>query len=56
MWAWIIANLATILISLSIVGIVAGIVISIVRDKKAGNSSCGCGCEHCAMKDSCHKK
>jgi hypothetical protein len=25
-----------------------------IRDKKAGKSSCGCGCANCAMAGKCH--
>jgi hypothetical protein len=35
--------------------IVALIIFSLIRDKKKGNSSCGCGCAHCAMAGACHK-
>jgi hypothetical protein len=27
-----------------------------VKNKKQGKSSCGCGCSSCGMKDSCHGK
>lgn len=51
-WLW--ANLATILICLALIAIVAAIIIGMVRDKKSGKSSCGCGCENCAMSAACH--
>ncbi len=35
-------------------GVIAVIVHEIVKKKK-GKSSCGCGCQGCAMKDHCHK-
>ena len=44
MLEWLTANLGTILISAGLIVIVALIIRSIVRDKKAGISSCGAKC------------
>ena len=52
MLEWLTANLGTILITAGLIVIVALIIRSIVRDKKAGISSCGAkcgGCGACAM-------
>ena len=54
MLEWIYANWVNILILLLVAGVVALAVISMVRDKKAGKSSCGCNCAHCAMAGKCH--
>ena len=57
MLEWLTANLGTILISAGLIVIVALIIRSIVRDKKAGISSCGAkcgGCGACAMAGKCH--
>ena len=51
---WIANNIATILISLGLLVIVAAIIAKMVKDKKKGKSSCGCNCAHCAMAGSCH--
>ncbi|MGN1003064.1 MAG: FeoB-associated Cys-rich membrane protein [Oscillospiraceae bacterium] len=54
MLQWLSANLGTILICavlIVIVGLIAG---NLLRRKKQGKSSCGCGCESCAMHASCH--
>ena len=48
--------MATVIISMALLAIVAGIVIKMVKDKKAGKSSCGCGCSGCPMSSECHKK
>lgn len=48
-------NLGTVLIALILAAIVIGIIINLLKDKKKGRSSCGCGCEHCAMKGTCHQ-
>ncbi|MBR5974744.1 MAG: FeoB-associated Cys-rich membrane protein [Clostridiales bacterium] len=56
MITWLSDNIGTIVISLILVAIVAGIIFKMVRDKKKGRSSCGCDCGCCALKDSCHTK
>lgn len=48
-------NLSTIIISLIIVAIVACIVFKMIKDKKNGKNSCGCGCENCPSAGMCHK-
>ena len=48
------ANLSTILISIVLLAIVVLISIHLVREKKRGQSSCGCGGADCAMHGSCH--
>ena len=52
---WFAANLGTILISLVLLVIVSLIVVYLLRQKKAGKSSCGANCAHCAMHGQCHK-
>lgn len=56
MFAWFTANLATILIGAALLAAVAGIIASMVKNKKKGKSSCGCGCESCALSEACHGK
>ena len=51
---FIINNLGTIIVSVVVFAIIAGVIIHIVNNKKKGKSSCSCGCSGCAMKDSCH--
>ena len=55
MLQWISANLGTILICAALLAAVALILRSLLRQKKQGNSSCGCGCAHCAMHGACHR-
>lgn len=43
------------IIILILAAIVAGIAVKMVKDKKAGKSSCGCGCANCALRGECHK-
>lgn len=51
---WFLNNISTILVCMVLVGVVASIIIYMVSNKRRGKSSCGCGCQNCAMKDSCH--
>ena len=56
MFNWIARNLSTIIICLVLAAVVALIIVSLVKDKRKGKSSCGCKCAHCPMAGSCHKK
>jgi hypothetical protein len=49
-------NLGTILITLLLVLMVAGIIHTLIKDKKQGKSSCGCGsgCSGCPSQGMCH--
>ena len=53
MFSWLASNLATVLICAALAAAVAAIVLRMVRNKKKGCSSCGCGCGNCAMSGSC---
>jgi len=54
MFAWLIANLGTIILILVIAAIVGLIIFNMVKNKKRGKSSCGCNCCNCPNSDSCH--
>lgn len=54
MLTWIITHAATILISIAVLGIVLIIVADMVKKKKMGKTSCGCGCSSCPMGEVCH--
>ncbi len=56
MLAWLSENWATVLICAVLIAIVAAIVVSMIRNRKKGKSSCGCGCANCPMNGSCHTK
>lgn len=49
-------NIATIALTLGLCVLVGAIIAYLVHEKKAGKTSCGCGCGTCAMRDKCHKK
>ena len=52
--AWILNNLSTILVGLVLLAVLGGIVLYMIRQRKRGESSCGCNCSHCAMRGTCH--
>ncbi len=56
MLSWLTANIGTVLISLLLIAIVAGIAVKLRKDKKRGVSSCGGNCSGCAMRGACHKQ
>ena len=47
--------LPTILICIAVFGAIAAALFTVIRDKKAGRSSCGCGCSSCPMQGKCHE-
>ena len=56
MLAWLLENLATIIICAVLLAGAAAIIVSMVRGRKKGKSSCGCGCTGCPMDGACHSK
>ena len=54
MLSWLAANLSTLLISLVLLAIILSISLYLIRQRKAGRSSCGGSCAHCAMHGQCH--
>lgn len=54
MLGWIAANFSTIIVCAVLIAVLAAIIASMLRDKKKGKSSCGCGCANCAMSGTCH--
>ena len=52
---WLLNNWGTILTVVVLAAVVALIVRYMIKNKKAGKSSCGAGCAHCAMHGECHK-
>lgn len=55
MFAWILGNIATIIICAVLIAVVAAIIVGMVKNKKKGRSSCGCGCSDCPLGGSCHQ-
>ena len=56
MFEWIGKNLATIITLLIVLALVGGSIAILVRNKKKGRTSCGCGCANCPMAGKCHQK
>jgi hypothetical protein len=56
MVSWLIDNFATLVISIVLTLLVISIVAGMIKNKKSGNTSCGCGCSGCSLSDSCHEK
>ncbi len=56
MLAWLSENVATIIICAVLIALVTAIIVSMVKNRKKGKSSCGCGCAKCPMSSSCHPK
>ena len=56
MLSWLSANLGTIIVSAVLVLIVALVLFVMIRDKRAGKSTCSHSCGSCAMSGACHKK
>lgn len=56
MFTWIMENLATLIVSGILIAAVTAVIVSMVRGRKKGKSSCGCGCADCALHTSCHQK
>ncbi len=47
-------NIGTIIVLAVLLAVLFLIVRKMKKDKKEGKTSCGCGCEGCALKDKCH--
>lgn len=56
MLQWLNANWGTLVICLILGAVIALIVLSLVKNRRAGRTSCGCGCADCAMAGRCHQK
>ena len=52
---WLKSNIGTIVVSLALGSVIALVIVRMVKDKKKGRMSCGCGCTHCAMAGVCHR-
>ncbi len=53
MLTWLMENMATIVISLILLFMVAAAIVSMARSKRKGKSSCGCGCANCPAGSCC---
>ncbi|MCM1314837.1 MAG: FeoB-associated Cys-rich membrane protein [Prevotella sp.] len=46
--------MGTVITALVLLVVIALIIANMIKDKKSGKSSCGCGCEHCPNSSACH--
>ena len=53
--SWLSANIGTVAVILILAAVIVWIILSLRKDKKSGKS-CSCGCESCAMRNSCHRQ
>ena len=53
MFTWLSANLVNLVIVAALVLIVGFAIRSMIRDRKAGKSSCGCSCASCGACAGC---
>lgn len=51
---WLLNNISTIIICIVLIAIVTAIIVRMIKNKKQGKTSCGCGCQNCAARNSCH--
>ena len=56
MFEWFAANGGTLAVAAVLAAVIILIVRNMIKDKKAGKTSCSCGCSGCAMEHTCHKK
>ncbi|MBQ2557871.1 MAG: FeoB-associated Cys-rich membrane protein [Lachnospiraceae bacterium] len=55
MITWLTENIGTIIVLVIVLACAGFAAWKIVRDRRNGKSSCGCGCANCAMHEMCHK-
>jgi len=55
MLTWLVENIASIVICGGLIAVVASIIIGMIKNKRKGKSSCGCGCTGCPMEGNCHQ-
>lgn len=48
MLAWLMNNLINIVICVVLVMVMGGIVLHMIRNRRTGKTSCGCGCDGCS--------
>lgn len=56
MITWIMENMATLIISMILFIIAASVIAGMVRNKRKGRGSCGCGCAGCHAGSHCANK
>ena len=50
---WLTENISTVIIAVILLAALTAIAVKLIRNKKQGKSSCGCGCKNCALSGKC---
>lgn len=53
MYTWLMENMATIVVGAVLMIAAAAVIAGMVRSKRKGKSSCGCGCSGCPAGSMC---
>ncbi|MCQ2441487.1 MAG: FeoB-associated Cys-rich membrane protein [Clostridia bacterium] len=56
MIVWIKDNISTIIVCIILLLVIIAVITKMIKDKRKGKTSCGYGCDGCAMKNQCNKK
>ena len=56
MLAFLLENLATIIVLILVAAAVIFAIFTMIKNKKNGKTSCGCGCSGCPNSALCHQK
>ena len=56
MFAWISANLGTLIVCAVLLALVGWVIAGMIRRRRKGKTSCGCSCGSCPMHGTCHPK
>ena len=51
---WLVANGGSVAVGVVVLAVIAAIVAGMIKNRKKGKSSCGCGCASCALAGQCH--
>ncbi len=53
---WFVNNIGTIIVAIVVLGLLALLIVTLIRRKKQGKSSCSCGCSTCPHSEKCHSQ
>ncbi len=53
---WILTNLGTLVVTMVLLAVVGLVIWGMLRDRRKGKCTCGCGCQNCSMGRACHPK
>lgn len=52
---WLMQNGASLIVGLLVAGVIAAVIVKMIRDKKKNKSACGCSCSGCPGASYCNK-